>query len=300
MNNGKVIIDISTVRQLIAAQFSEWKELPIRPVASSGWDNKTFHLGDFMLIRMPSASTYALQVEKEQKWLPKLAPMLPLPIPIPLAIGHPAYGYPWKWSVYQWLEGDTAASGYIADLCDFATSLGQFLLSLHNIDTKDGPLAGLHSFYRGGSLTHYDSETRQAINVLRARIDVQAATEIWEKALSTTWKNPPVWVHGDISAGNLLVKNGQLSGVIDFGQLAVGDPSCDLAIAWTLFNGKSREVFRQTLSLDSETWARGRAWTLWKSLIVAAAFTDPNNIEAAQCWRIIDEVIADHKMRNDE
>ncbi len=294
MNEDKLIIDISTVRQLIATQFPDWKELPIRPVTSSGWDNITFHLGDFMLIRMPSASAYALQVEKEQQWLPKLAPLLPLPIPVPLAIGKPAYGYPWKWSVYQWVEGDTAAPGNIANLCDFATSLGQFLLSLHRIDTKDGPVAGLHSFYRGGSLTNYDAETRKAINDLKGKIDTNAATEVWEKALTTTWENPPVWVHGDISTGNLLVKNGQLSGVIDFGQLAVGDPSCDLAIAWTLLSGESRKAFRKTLNLDTENWARGRAWALWKALLVAASFTNPNNAESVQCWRIIDEVIADH------
>lgn len=295
MSEDKLPLSISTVRQLVSTQFPEWKELPIRPVASSGWDNNTFHLGDSMLIRMPSASTYASQVEKEQKWLPKLAPLLPLPIPVPVAIGQPGNGYPWNWSIYKWLEGDTVAMGALADLCEMAASLGQFLLSLHNIDTKDGPLAGLHSFYRGGSLLHYDSETKQAINALRTKIDAKVATEIWEKALLTEWKNPLVWVHGDISAGNLLVKNGRLSGVIDFGQLAVGDPSSDLTIAWTLFHSESREVFRKSLSLDPETWARGRAWTLWKSLVVAAGFTNPNNSESARCWRIIDEVIADHK-----
>lgn len=298
MNDEKKVIDIATVRHLITTQFPKWKDLPIYPVALSGWDNKTFHLGESMLIRMPTALSYASQVEKEQQWLPKLGALLPIPISVPLAIGKPSNDYPWKWSIYQWLEGDTAAFGYIADLCDFATSLGQFLISLHRIDTKGGPLAGLHSFYRGGSLANYDSETKQAIIALKGNIDTIAATEVWKKALASTWQKPSVWVHGDISAGNLLVKNGRLSGVIDFGQLAVGDPACDLAIAWTLFNGESREAFRKTLPLDSETWARGRAWTLWKALIVAADLTNPNNSESAQCWRIIDEVLTDHRRNN--
>jgi aminoglycoside phosphotransferase (APT) family kinase protein len=155
----------------------------------------------------------------------------------------------------------------------------------------------LHNFHRGGELTNYDTEARQAIAILKGRIDVKAATERWEAALETTWQCPPVWVHGDVSAGNLLVKEGQLSAVIDFGGLAVGDPACDLAIAWTLFRGQSRDVFRAILPLDSGTWARGRAWALWKALIVAAGITNTNAIEAAQSWRTIDEVLADYRRK---
>jgi aminoglycoside phosphotransferase (APT) family kinase protein len=296
MDSKQLMIDVPLVRRLIGTQFPQWKDLPVRPVALSGWDNRTFHLGEEMLVRMPSATEYALQVEKEHKWLPKLAPFLPLPIPAPLAMGEPAEGYPWRWSIYRWLEGETAASAPIADLPAFATSLAQFLIALQSIDPTDGPLPGPHSFYRGGALMTYDRETRQAIAALKGKIDVDAATEVWETALATTWHGLPVWVHGDVSAGNLLVKGGRLSAVIDFGQLAIGDPACDLAIAWTLFKGQSREVFRAMLPLDAGTWARGRAWTLWKALIIAAGFTNPNNFEAAQCWRIIDEVLADHKV----
>lgn len=292
--NGKQL-DVALVRRLIATQFPEWKDLPIRPVASSGWDNRTFHLGEHMVVRMPSAAEYAAQVEKEHRWLPKLAPLLPLPIPVPLAIGEPGEGYPWKWSIYRWLEGNPAASAPIADLCDFAKSLAQFLLALQRIDPTGGPLPGPHSFYRGGELKIYDSETRKAIAALKGKIDANAAIEVWEKALAISWQHSPVWVHGDISPGNLLVQEGSLCAVIDFGQLAIGDPACDLAIAWTFFESESREVFRTMLLLDAGTWARGRAWALWKALIVAAGFTSPNNAEALQCWRIIDEVIADHK-----
>lgn len=237
----RFIIDAALVNRLIATQFPQWKTLPIRAVAHGGRDNRTFRLGEDMLVRMPSAAEYAVQVEKEHHWLPKLAPFLPLSIPTPLSMGQPGQGYPWRWSVYRWLEGEPAASAQVNDWRDFAMSLAKFLVALQAIDTTDGPAAGEHSFYRGGSLAHYDTGTRQAISQLKDRIDVDAATAIWEAALATHWL-APVWIHGDISAGNLLVQNGRLSAVIDFGQLAVGDPACDLVIAWTLFSGASRSA----------------------------------------------------------
>jgi aminoglycoside phosphotransferase (APT) family kinase protein len=297
IDNEQLMIDDVLVRHLVATQFPQWKDLPVWPVDHGGWDNRTFHLGDKMLVRMPSAAVYAAQVEKEQYWLPRLAPLLPLQIPVPLAIGEPAESFPWKWSIYGWLEGSAAASAQVIDQCDFAKSLAQFLSALQRIDPTDGPLPGPHNFYRGGSLTVYDTETRNAIAALTDKIDVVAATEVWEKALATTWVSSPVWIHGDVSAGNLLVKEGRLSAVIDFGMLGIGDPACDLAIAWTLFKGESREIFRETLSLDAGTWARGRAWTLWKALIIAAGQTDANAVEAANPWRVIDEVLADHRRK---
>lgn len=295
MKEELVAIDASLVRRLIASQFPQWRELAIDPVAMSGWDNRTFHLGKDMSIRLPSAADYELQVEKEYQWLPQLALGLPLPIPTPLAMGKPECGYPWKWSIYRWLEGQTAASAKIGDLVEFAIDLAAFLIALYRIDTTDGPPPGLHSFFRGGSLSVYDNETRRSIISLKDKIDTASATEVWEEALSSSWRHPPVWVHGDISAGNLLVCDGKLSAVIDFGQLAIGDPACDLAINWTLLHGKSREAFQKTLPLDQGTWARARGWTLWKALVVAAGLTNPNNSESKQCWRIIEDVIADHK-----
>lgn len=295
MPKKSFVINEKLARRLIETQFPQWKNLEIRSVAIGGWDNRTFHLGEHMLMRMPSAAHYEAQVEKEQFWLPKLAPFLPVAIPTPLAMGKPAEGYPWKWSIYRWLEGTTVASTQELDLSNLAKELAQFLAALQRTDTTDGPKAGPHSFYRGGSLTAYDTETRQAIMKLSKKIDVKTATNVWETALATTWNNPPVWVHGDISAGNLLTQQGQLSAVIDFGQLAIGDPACDLAIAWTLFRDKSREIFKAALPLDAGTWARGRAWTLWKALIVAADLTNTNNVEAKKCRHIIDEVLIDYK-----
>ena len=295
MHADEVDINVSLVRRLIAAQFPQWADLPIKPVEISGIDNRTFHLGAHMTVRLPSAAAYALQVEKEHRWLPKLAPLLPLPIPVPLAKGAPADGYPWQWSVYRWLQGETASAERIADLRQFATALAQFLTALQRIDSAGGPPPGRHNFFRGGLLTVYDAETRQAIAALDGKVDTAAASAVWEVALEATWHGSPVWFHGDISWGNLLVEGGRLSAVIDFGTSGVGDPSCDLAIAWTLFGGESRDAFRTALGLDDATWARGRGWTLWKGLITLAEHIDTNPLEAGRARRVIDEVLTDHK-----
>ena len=299
MHTDKVDINVSLVRRLLAAQFPRWADLPIKPVEVSGWDNRTFQLGAQMTVRLPSAAPYALQVEKEHRWLPKLAPLLPLPIPVPLAKGAPTDGYPWQWSVYRWLEGETATAERIADLRQFATALADFLTALQRIDSAGGPPPGRHNFFRGGPLTVYDAETRQAIAALDGRIDTDAASAVWEAALAATWYGSPVWLHGDVAAGNLLVKGGRLSAVIDFGTSGVGDPSCDLAIAWTLFGGESRDAFRAALQLDDATWARGRGWTLWKGLITLAEHIDTNPLEAGKARRVIDEVLADHSTAHD-
>ncbi|OBQ82054.1 aminoglycoside phosphotransferase family protein [Mesorhizobium sp. WSM3873] len=294
MHSPKMDIDTALVRRLVDAQFPEWRHLPVKPVAFGGWDNRTFHLGDAMAVRLPSAAPYALQVEKEHRWLRKLAPLLPLPIPEPLAMGEPAAGYPWHWSVYRWIEGETAKAGHIADLRAFAVSLAEFLVALKRIDPTAGPAPGQHNFYRGGPLAVYDDEARQAIAALEGRIDTQAATAVWKAALAAGWHGSPVWFHGDVASGNLLVEDGRLSAVIDFGTSGVGDPSCDLAIAWTLFEGESREAFRARIAVDDATWARGRGWTLWKALITVAGH-DANQAEVGRQRRVIEEVLADHR-----
>ncbi len=290
-----VRIDAALVRRLISSQFPRWADLPVDPVEVGGWDNRTFRLGAHMTVRLPSAAQYALQVEKEQRWLPKLAPLLPLAVPVPLAKGAPAEGYPYPWSVYRWLEGETATLERIADLRRFAVALAEFLNALRRIDPAGGPSPGRHNFFRGGPLTVYDAETRQAIATLDGRVDTEAALAAWEAALGAEWAGHPVWFHGDVAFGNLLVRNGRLSAVIDFGTSGVGDPACDLAIAWTLFRGESRVAFRAALGPDDATWARGRGWTLWKGLITLAEHIDTNPMMAEEARRVIDEVLADHK-----
>ena len=291
--DSKPNIDEVLVSRLIATQFPQWKDLPIRPVEFGGWDNRTFHLGDEMTARLPSAAAYSLQVQKEHRWLPRLAPLLPLPVPVPLAMGVPAENYPWHWSVYGWIEGETAKRERIASLSQFAADLAGFLVALQRIEATGGPAPGQHNFFRGGLLSVYDGEARDAIAALRGKIDTSAASAVWEAALAATWHGAPVWFHGDVAWGNLLVRQGRLSAVIDFGTSGVGDPACDLAIAWTLFEGESRNIFRAGLPADEAMWARGRGWTLWKALITVAGQIGVNASEVEKSRHVIDEVLAD-------
>jgi len=288
------------VTGLIARQFPRWARLAVTPIEADGWDNVTFRLGDSMTVRLPSADAYVPQVEKEHRWLPVLAPALPVAIPEPLARGMPATAFPRPWSVYRWLAGEPATVERVDGLTRFASDLAGFLEALQRVDGHDGPAAGAHSFFRGGPLETYDAETRDAIAVLGDRIDAAGAIAVWDEALASRWTESPVWVHGDVAPSNLLVRGGRLAAVIDFGCTAVGDPACDLAVAWTFFVGESRAAFRDRLRPDDRAWARGRGWTLWKALNTLGRADDGEGA-AETCrfgWRrtargVIDEVLAD-------
>lgn len=285
---------MNLVRRLIASQFPQWADLPVRPVATSGWDNQTFHLGDRMSIRLPTAREYALAVDKEHQWLPILAPQVPLPIPVPLAMGEPDEGLAFHWSVYEWIDGDPARIDAIADMTEFAVSLAGFLVALRHIDPTGGPGPGLHNWFRGGPLQVYDSQTRRAIDVLGNHVPRDAVTEIWQSALRAVWDGRPVWFHGDVAPGNILIRDGAIAAVIDFGTCGVGDPACDLAIAWTFLSGPGREAFRVKTNVDRGTWARGRGWALWKALITYARALHSDRAAAAEVKRVIDEILTEY------
>jgi len=289
----KAAITPELVSRLVAAQFPQWAHLPVRPVEADGWDNATFRLGDEMSVRLPSGPGYVGQVEKEHRWLPVLAPRLPLPIPEPLEKGTPGCGYPWPWSVYAWLPGEPAQTATITDRSEFAAALAGFLAALQRIDSSGGPEPGQHSCFRGGPLAVYDSQTREALEALDGEIDTARAAEVWREAMDATWHGPAVWVHGDVSPTNLLVDNGRLSAVIDFGCSAVGDPACDTGIAWTFLAGESRKTFRTRLPVDDATWVRGRGWVLWKSMIVLVGALKDDPEDARHTKRVIEEVLAE-------
>ncbi|NKE48711.1 aminoglycoside phosphotransferase family protein [Roseomonas frigidaquae] len=265
--NTPSLCDAALARRLVQTQFPQWGGLPVRPVAEGGQNNLTFRLGAHLLIRLPSAERYVAQVAKEQAWLPRLAPHLPLPIPRPIALGAPGDGFRWPWSIYDWIIGDVARPERIRDPQGLAEDLAGFLLALQAIDPTDGPAAGAHNFHRGGALAVYDAETRAAIAGLGDEIDAPAALAIWDAALASAWDAPPVWIHGDVAPGNLLLRAGRLCAVIDFGNMGVGDPACDLVPAWTMFDPPARQRFRNSLALDPGTWDRARGWALWKALI---------------------------------
>ncbi len=294
MHADEVDTDVLLVRRLLAAQFPQWANLPIERVASAGTDNAIYRLGGNMAVRLPRRNSSTGQVDKEELWLPKLAPHLPLAIPIPLVKGMPGEGYHWRWSVVPWMAGENATADRIGDLCEAAADMAGFIKAMQRIDPSGGPRPGRHNFFRGVPLAVRDPGIRAAIPEWDGVIDTGAVTSAWEAALrAPAWHGPPVWLHGDLSSGNLLVDRGRLSAVIDFGCLGVGDPACDLMIAWKLFSGESREVFRAGVAADDATWARGRGWALM-GLGALPYYRDTNPAIVADARHAIDEVLADH------
>jgi aminoglycoside phosphotransferase (APT) family kinase protein len=295
MHPDQVDIDAALVQRLLAAQFPDWADLPVEPVPSPGTDNSLYRLGGDKVARLPTRPRTALTLEKERRWLPRLAPFLPLPVPVPLAEGVPAEGYPFSWSVYRWLPGKAAVDEPIADLRQASSDLAGFLAALQRFDPSDGPLPGEHNFGRGEPIRARDEPVRAAIDSLGQSIDARSVTVAWESALrAPDWNRPPVWIHGDLDARNVLVENGRLSAVIDFGSLGVGDPATDVMVAWKLFSGESRDLFRNALSVDDATWARARGWALSQALIALAYYTmetNPQLVREAQSW--LAEVLAD-------
>lgn len=263
-------ITVARVRRLIHSQFPEWKGLEITPVEKSGHDNRTYRLGNELTVRLPSHERYAAAVEKELRWLPVFKPLLSWAIPVPVAKGEPTDEYPLPWSVNRWIEGDTVTHANLLDLNKFAEDLAGFLTELEAIDASTGIPAGVQNFHRGGNLAVYDQDTRSAIATLSGRYDPKLLLEICELALATKYQSAPVWLHGDVAVGNLIVKEGRLRGVIDFGTMGVGDPSNDLVMAWNFFDDDSREIFLSRMKVDQDTVNRARGWALWKALITCA------------------------------
>ncbi|MBM4415027.1 MAG: aminoglycoside phosphotransferase family protein [Chloroflexi bacterium] len=269
MQDDELYIDTPLVRRLLAAQLSQWAGLPLRPVESSGSDNVLYRLGDDMVVRLPRRSGRTEDsLDKEIAWLPRLAPQLPLAVPLPLARGRPRDGYPCRWAVFSWLEGETASFELVADPRRAALDLAAFFRSLQAIDVGGAPCPGEHNFVRGVPLAERDAAVHAAIDSLRGDLEVDAVTATWEAALrAPVWDGPPVWIHGDLNDGNLLVERGRFSGVIDWGGLAAADPACDLMVEWNFLPADAREVFRAALAVDEAMWARARGWALSVVLI---------------------------------
>jgi aminoglycoside phosphotransferase (APT) family kinase protein len=299
MHTDEVDTDVDLVKWLIAAQYPQWADRPVREVDSAGTDNAIYRLGDDMAVRLPRIRGAVGQAEKDLRWLPRFAPLLPLDIPVPLAIGTPAGDYPWTWSVYRWLHGESAPIERVDDPGQAATALAGFLTALQGIDVAGGPTPVKRG--RGGPLAPRDADVRAAIDALsRLRdddltIDAGAATAAWEAALRAPSSSaPPTWIHCDLHAGNLLVHDGRLSAVIDFAGLTVGDPAVDLMVAWTFLSAAGRAVFRAALAVDDATWARGRGWALSVGLIALPYYFETNPAFARIARHAIDEVLLDH------
>jgi aminoglycoside phosphotransferase (APT) family kinase protein len=301
MNNGQMHpgmypIGDDLVRRLIAGQFPQWAGLAVERFASGGTVNAMYRLGDDMVVRLPLVQGGADDVLLEQEWLPRLAPYLPTPVPEVLGDGEPAEGYPWPWSVYRWLTGENPEAEALSEPVLLAEDLAEFVAAMRSITLPGAPQA-----HRGGRLASLDAETRAAIEELRGipqeGVDCDAATAAWEEAVQAPgWEGPPVWLHADLMPGNLLVHDGRLSAVIDFGCLGVGDPACDLFPAWNLLPSIAREVFREGLSVDDATWTRGRGRTLSEALISLPYYRKTNLAMARNARHVIRTVLGEERM----
>lgn len=278
------------MRGLLARQFPNWADLPITPVAKQGNDHRTFRLGDDRAVRLPSHASYVAGITKEDTVLPLLAGHLSLPIPAVVATGHPTEAYPYPWSVRRWMPGDTPDRDPQLDRSRLAHDLGAFLRELRSVPDQKGPAAGRHSFYRGCHPSVYGDQVQQSLTELDDTVDVQACEWIWHDALRSAWNAEPVWFHGDFATGNLLTTEGRLSAVIDFGTCGVGDPACDLVIAWTLLESDERQTLREAVALPDDTWARARGWALWKALLT---LTDPLSSQYQTQMRALTELLND-------
>ncbi|MGK4578697.1 aminoglycoside phosphotransferase family protein [Kitasatospora sp. HPMI-4] len=291
MHADEADIDVPLVRRLIGAQFPQWAGLPVEAVESAGTSNAMYRLGEDMVVRLPRIAGAADDVEKEHRWLPRLAPPLPVAVPTPLGKGMPAEGYPWRWSVYRWLDGTNPVVGRIAEPGLLAGDLAEFVATLHRIDPAGGPAS-----YRSEPLAARDTATRAAIADLRGTVDTDAVSAAWEAALPAPgWPGPAVWIHADLQPGNLLVAQGRLSAVIDFGCLGLGDPAVDLITAWYVLPADARGAFRAGVEADDAAWARGRGWALSIALLELRYYRDTNPVMAAIARHVIREVLADHE-----
>ena len=261
-------VDVRLARELVDRRFPEWAGLPLRAIEPGGFDHRSFRLGDDLVVRIPSAPWYVPQVAKEQEWLPVLGAELPLPIPRIVGVGEPSARFPFPWSVYGWIPGETAETAAIVEEVRFADDLAAFLIALRGIEASDGPGPGAHCAYRGAPVSQWDDEVRALLPRIGDARERARASAIWRDATAEPHGGAPVWFHGDVARANLLVRDGRLSAVIDFGCAGVGDPACDTVIAWTTFSGASRRAFVRAYDVDDATWARGRGWALWKVLIL--------------------------------
>jgi aminoglycoside phosphotransferase (APT) family kinase protein len=289
MHADEIDISLDLVARLISQQFPQWAARPLRRVASTGTVNALFRLGPDLVVRLCRVPWAAGDHAKEQRWLQQLAPYLPVAIPAPVAVGQPTDEYPWIWSILRWQPGTNPVPGRLTAPDDLAADLAAFVLACRGIDIAEGPGA-----YRGGPLTLLDEHTRVAIARLQGTIDADAATVIWNGALDTpSWDGPPTWVHADLLPGNILTVDGRLSAVIDFATVGIGDPACDLIVAWTVLPANVRPLFRSMVGCDDATWTRARARALSISLGGLHYYRGIEPTLAAQAQYAVDGILAD-------
>jgi aminoglycoside phosphotransferase (APT) family kinase protein len=288
MHQGEVDIDADLVARLVATQFPHLTDLPIREVQPTGTVNAIYRLGDHLCARLPRVAWWAAALEHECHWLPKLAPHLSLRVPEPVGQGHPASSYPFTWAIYRWIDGQPYTDERIDDERQAARDLARFVAELRRVDPAGAPRGGREP------LRELDDDTRTAIGSARDVIDADAATSAWERALQAPpWDGSPVWIHSDLLRPNLLVRDGRLGAVIDFGGAGVGDPATDVIPAWSVFSQTGRDAFRRALDVDNGTWNRARGIALHQAALIIPYYAQTNPAFAAPAKRTVEEILAD-------
>lgn len=284
MHADELKIEERLVRRLLVDQFPRWAELPLRKVEPVGTVNAVFRLGDEYSIRLARREGPTTPGGREFLWLPKIAPLVPLEIPVPIAQGRPNNEYPWFWEIHSWLKGETVPIEALEEI-QAARDLAEFVLALQQVDPTGGPLG------RGIPLAQRDKDFRYWL----ARFNGDpAVSAVWESALSAPpWNGPPVWHHGDLDVRNWLVRDKRISGVIDWGTMGIGDPACDVMVAWKLHSPEARDVFLDATRTDDATLARARGWVVSQAVAILAYYTPQNNptlYNEAKSW--LDLVLA--------
>jgi aminoglycoside phosphotransferase (APT) family kinase protein len=264
LHADQVDVDAPLVQRLLNEQFADWCELPIRRVPSAGTDNAVFRLGDELAVRLPMRPSAVDSVRKELRWLPVLAPRLSLAVPQVLGAGEPGAGYPFPWAVVRWLPGRDALAEP-PEPASTAAALGRFVAELRAIDTQAVPSPLTAETSRGGPLAARDPYFRDYLAQCAGLVDTAAVAAVWDRALAApAWAGPPVWLHADLLPSNLLVRDGRLAGVLDFGTLCTGDPAFDLTAAWHVFDAATRPAFLDLAGVDGPALARaGGLVALW-------------------------------------
>ncbi len=292
MHANDVVTTAEQVRRLVDAQFPLWADLPITPMREFGTDHLLYRLGEELMIRMPRIEDALDQVASDARWLPVLGPRLPVAVPEQVATGRPEEGYPWAWSVVRWIPG-TAPEPCSVGSPTVGRDLGLFVTALREVDPHGGPVKT--DLQRGVPLANRDRITRDAVDELGSRVDREAVLAIWEDAVhAPPWSGESVWLHGDLKAGNLVIDDDRLTGVIDFGALGLGDPAVDLTPAWLALQQQARPAFHEAAGLDDAAWRRGRGWALSVSLIELPYYWDRSPAIAEGARRAIAAILADH------
>lgn len=290
MHADELYIDTALVQRLLSEQFPDLADRPLTLIRSTGTVNAVFRLGDDRCVRLPRVAEWANGIEEEWRWLPKLAPHLSLRIPKPLARGTPTEAYPYPWAIYDWIEGTPYQEELVRDEAQVVRALANFILELRTVEMTGAPKGGRRP------LRELDEVTRSAIVAARSVIDVDAVTAAWDRSLAADpWDGKPVWIHADLLRSNLLLQEGRLYGVIDFGSVGIGDPAMDVVPAWSVFNPVGRAVFRQALQVDDETWARARGYALHQALLIIPYYPETNPEFVTMAKRTIGEVLSDCK-----